>query len=144
MSHYSQVLQSILERDYEGEQSKLARVSGVAQSILSRHCRDHKQPDPETLLKLCTILPQADATDLIVAHLKDVCPPSMRALIRIEPVTGGQDLLVHDKPGIQDQLDSLDLSTRRAVENLVERSTASPQLRLFLQATARFASGTPA
>jgi len=141
MSHYSQVLQSVIDAHFEGEQSKLARASKVAQSILSRHCRDEKQPDCKTLEKICKAVPPENRSALVAAYLRDLCPSSLESLVSVTEVDTKGAHVLKEAPNLSERLDRLDPATRRAVERLVDQALRRAAARRFLQATDEFVAG---
>ena len=140
MSHYSQALQQVLERNFDGEQAQLARAAGISQSILSRHCNDQKQPDRETLLKLCQVLDDQDKSNIVIAFLKDLCPDNLLNKIIITTKDDTAGLVMRDTSPFEEVLLKFDPTTRKAIEHLVHTATTNADAREFLRATSKFIS----
>lgn len=76
--HTAKILESIIERSYDGRQSTLASDSGMAASQLSRTIAG-KQSASITLVKsILEVLNEQDGQQLIAAFVRDLIPESLR------------------------------------------------------------------
>lgn len=88
-------------------QLDLARLAGVDAANVSRWLRGHSRPDREAVAKLAEVLPQAEATQLVCAWLRDQMPKYAQQLVEVRAVTAtvGSESALHDFPqGISAEL----------------------------------------
>lgn len=85
MGYFSNKLAELVER--HGSAQAVADLSGLARSSISRFVNDKMLPDPASLEKLCSLVEESEAADLIDAFLRDQIPDNLRYLVRITPNT---------------------------------------------------------
>lgn len=132
MSFYAGALLDLIRRRFEGNQHRFSKATGIDPSMVSRQCSGISLPDSSTIRKTISGLPPADGAELVVAYLRDICPPSVRALVEIN--TKPKEPVKEITRTLQPLLDVSELPTRdvRIAEEMVRWIKVDPAASAFL------------
>lgn len=83
MSHFSNKLKALVLA--KGTATAFADLAGLSGATISRLLNKGMAPDDDSLSKICRILSERDAAELIEARLRDVIPGEFRSLVQITP-----------------------------------------------------------
>jgi len=82
MSYFSNSLEKQIRA--WGKATEFAAACGVNQGTISRLQNDKTSPDPDTLGRICSILSENEASELVYAYVQDAIPQDLRHLIHCE------------------------------------------------------------
>jgi len=117
MSFFAAELQDLIKNRFQGNQQRFSRATGIDPSMISRQCSGRALPDPNTILKVIAEISPGDASLLVAAYLRDICPPSVRDLVVIQTLKSPED-----RPPIDPSRHLLDLSALTARDQDVARA----------------------
>ncbi len=136
MSYFS----NSLERQIRvwGKATEFAAACGVNQGTISRLQHDKTSPDPDTLARICSILNEEDASELVYAYVQDAIPPKLRHLLQCQTIGTLKKTLPSPSP-----FQMLSLDKQKAFEKMVDLCLEDQALAdLFLRMVDRFSKST--
>jgi hypothetical protein len=117
MSFFAAELMDLIKIRFQGNQQRFSKATGIDPSIVSRQCSGRAMPDPNTILKVIAGISPGDASVLVAAYLRDICPPSVRDLVVIQTLKSPEN-----RPPIDQSRHLLDMSALTARDQDVARA----------------------